>query len=170
MENELVDESVALQKRRGKNLPIFCTLSFISLGFGAISFMLSLMGGQKNEAEMFADKMDLLDTVSANPSAERIAFLKDYFNSVEFANDNYYSILLIKVIILIVGFLGVLMMYKLKKTGFYMYLAYGAITTFLVVWSAMNAGSNAAIGSAIFSIILTVLFSIIYVGQLKRMQ
>ena len=119
---------------------------------------------------MFAGKMDLLNGVSADPSAERIAILKDYFKSVEFANENFYSILFLKLIILVLGFLAVLMMYKLKKKGFYLYLGYGALTTLLVVWSAMNAGSNAAIGTAVFSIFITILFSIIYAGQLKRMK
>ena len=82
MENDLVDASVEMQKRRGKNLPIFCTLSFISIGFGAISFLLGLMGGPKSEEQMFADKMDLLNAVWANPSGERIAIIKDYFTSV----------------------------------------------------------------------------------------
>lgn len=170
MEPDLVDDSVEIQKRRGKNLPILCTLSFISIGFGIIGFLLSLMGGKKSEIEMFDDKQDLLSTVPDNASPERIALLKDYFKSVEFENDNFYLQMLLTAILLIVGFLAVLMMYSLKKTGYYLYLLYSSIAIAVAIWTIVGSDSNTGIGGSIFSIFIAILFAIFYGAQLKRMR
>ncbi|MEO9531908.1 MAG: hypothetical protein ABJG68_15855 [Crocinitomicaceae bacterium] len=170
METELVDESVELKKRRGKNLPFFCTLSFISLGFGAIKFLLGLLGSKKTEEEMFYDKQDLLSTVPDNASQERIDILKDYFKSVEFANDNYYLLLFLKLAVLAIGFFAVLWMYKLKRAGYFMYLAYSALAIGIAVWKLFGSDSNTGAVGAVFTIFIAILFSIIYGAQLKRMR
>jgi lipopolysaccharide export LptBFGC system permease protein LptF len=169
METDLVDEGIELQKRRGKNLPVFCTLSFISIGLGTIGFLLRLMGSKKTAEEMFYDKQDLLSTVPDNASLERITLLKDYFKSLEFDNDNFYVFLFLKLALLIIGFFGVLMMYKLKKTGFYLYLVYSAVAIGLAVWVMMASDSNTGAVGAVFTVFIAILFSIIYAAQLKRM-
>jgi hypothetical protein len=60
-------------------------------------------------------------------------------------------------------------MYKLKKTGFYLYLVYSAVAIGLAVWVMMASDSNTGAVGAVFTVFIAILFSIIYAAQLKRM-
>ena len=49
MDEELIDHNETVKEQRGKTLPVLCILSWISLGFGAISLMISVLTDQSQK-------------------------------------------------------------------------------------------------------------------------
>jgi hypothetical protein len=83
-------------------------------------------------------------------------------------NEVFYSFNILNLLSLIIGFMGVYIMMKLKKVGFHLYVAYSLLP---IIISYAIIPMNLIIGaSIIFSVILSAIFCVLYGLNLKHME
>lgn len=167
MDEELIDNNESTKEQRGKTLPVLCILSWVSLGFAALSLLFSVFNGPKTEEELTEEKINLLSTVNEDTSDQIKVMYEQMINSSQLVNDHHWTLSLVNLGSLLLGFGAVFLMWKLKKNGFYLYLVYSIIP--FVVSSLVMSGLFLGI-VLFFTGIFALLFVILYAVQLKRMS
>lgn len=167
MDEELIDQAATVKDQRGKTLPVLCILSWVSLGFATISLLLSVFNGPKSEEQLMEEKISLLSSVNDDTPDEVKLMYEDMIDSTQLVNEYHWTLAGINFVSILIGFFAVFLMWKLKKTGFYLYLAYSIIP--LVVSSMIMDGMFLSI-VLFFTGLFSLLFIILYAVQLKRMH
>lgn len=166
--NELVDPKQQMKERRGKTLPVICILTLVNVGWMAINAIISFATGPADQEDIDEIKEQTLAGVQEDSPEWAINMLQDTIEYTELANEKTYMLAGISLALAGLGFLAVFMMYKLKKTGFFIYLAYcaAAVAIPLVTIPGNQISTIAALTGAFTSAI----FIILYAVQLKRMD
>jgi hypothetical protein len=167
MDEELIDHSETIKEQRGKTLPVLCILSWISLGFIAIFSIISVFSGPKSEEQLMEEKIELLSSLDENAPPEVKMMYEDVIRISKTKNDYHWHFVVLDLVYLTIGFFAVLMMWRLRKTGFYLYLVYSLIpfiSAFIIMDGPYLIAWSFLIG------IFTLLFIILYTVQLKRMS
>lgn len=145
-------------------LKVLCILSFIGCGIGLVSGIMGYFSNKTLAAAGggFADMMEgMEDLEGAEGMSEAMELMGGMVDFNAMANSA-----LIQALLCVVIFIGVLMMWKRKKTGFYIYtvsnLAYGLVPIVIV---GGLAGMMGTIG-----LIFVVAFIIMYALNLKHMS
>jgi hypothetical protein len=146
-----------LEPERPQTLRILCILSFIGCGlmfllYGIGSFFISM-----DEATIgtFWDK-----AVERSPELENVDPVA-FFH--EFGLYCIYGL-----IATVFSLIGVIMMWRLEKIGFYIYAVAELATNFFSV--NMNTGQEKSYAGTIFFIIVDLVFIVLYFMQLKYMN
>jgi len=139
--------------KRPAFLNILCILSFVGIGIAFISGIINLTQLDRN-IETLKSFGGLLggDTDSA----------------VEALTNWGYTVYIITIVASLICLLGVIMMWKIKKTGFYIYVVgeiAPGIATIVLLGGFGTLGTLAIVGSLIFPIA----FIIMYAINLKHM-
>lgn len=165
---ELLDQKQVRQDQRGNTLLTLCILSWVWIGFTAIGVAMSLYQGKLSEEELVNEKYRLLETMNEDmpPFLERV--LTESIALMDKTNENFGVLMSLNLITVVVGFLGVFWMFKLKKGGFYLYLLYSLMPILVnaVFFIEFKLSQYGMIFTGFFSII----FILLYVFQLKRMS
>ncbi len=161
-------ETNSIQKKSlPETLKVLCILSFIGIGlFNFVSGIYNYATIDKKVIEMEAQIQKVED--SGNSMA--ISILQDAQNAVICAQQNKTSALIVSLISGLLCLAGVLMMWNLKKNGFFLYTIgelSPIIYTFLVI--GVGKGTFGILTSA-FTIIIPLVFVILYSVQLKHMD
>ncbi|MBL7897527.1 MAG: hypothetical protein JNJ99_03245, partial [Crocinitomicaceae bacterium] len=121
--SELLDDSHLLKEKRGTTLMVLAILSWIWIGFTVITLVISLADGKKSPEALEEEKVRILET--ATPEVIEV-FGEDYITStlsiLEISNEYFYTIQLLNLANIGIGFMAVFMMYKLRKKGYYLYI------------------------------------------------
>lgn len=114
MENMLINEDAAPQKpKRSQFLTVLCILSFIMCAIGFISGIWNIY---QSTPEAMQKNVEQLRSI--NP--EMADQMED--NMVEMQNNSFYKITpYLGLVYTLMSFLGVMMMWNRKRTGFYIY-------------------------------------------------
>ena len=144
-------------------------LSWISIGFAAVFGLLELLQGPLTEEELDVEKAlvmesmtpEMMDLIGEEYAIESIHIL-------EVSTQSFWAINLLNFAITALGFYAVLMMYRLKKFGYYLYLLYSVAP--IVLWFGFYGPGMIANFVLIFGGIFSLLFCILYGVQLKRMS
>lgn len=144
--------------KRPTLLTVLCILSFVAAGFSIIGGGLGLAAGAAVESGA------LSDLAAQSGDADAMAQMEEAMGQVEEATGGVSLTTLFGVglVLTIIGLVGVIMMWKLKKTGFYVYT--GAQVLGIVVPMAM--GGPFSLWTTVFS----VLFVVLYGMNLKHMS
>jgi hypothetical protein len=141
MSEQTTHESVGGAKTRPTLLTVMCIISWVFQGILAILLLLGAV----------AAAAITVGTQYAEANG-----------AVVTAGSNIWLTVAIAMVLLIVGFIGVLKMWKLKKQGFFLYV--GAGVAGVIVDITMGAGIS------LFSLLITAVFVVLYGLNLKHMD
>jgi hypothetical protein len=108
-----LSEGFSEAPKRPQFLTVLCILSFIGIG---LMFAFTLMGMVMNTPERQAEQIEQLRQVSPSMADEMEDQLLAQQDSVMYKIQNYINLLF-----LLGSFLGVMQMWKLKRSGLYIY-------------------------------------------------
>ncbi len=151
---------------RGTFLTVICILTFIGSGWGLLGAISGYMSADSTGAITSGVIQNAQDQMSQQDTP---AFFKDLFNSVadDLTPGKIRKSSLINIISNLFTLFGGVMMWKLKKQGFYLYVT-GIVI--LIACPLMVMGKFLGILSAIGSGFFGVVFIIMYAVNLKEMN
>lgn len=161
METPLTNQfagEIEQQPERPQFLKVLCILSFIGCGLMILIYGLGTMCLAVNE-EMIAGVWDKI--VEANPQFENV-------NPMEFFHE-FGMICVYSLIANIFSLVGVIMMWRLEKIGFFIYTIAELSTNFFSMNLDMGEESK-SYGGMILSIIIDLVFIVMYFLNLKYMN
>lgn len=169
MENNQFEDE---KPKRPTFLVVLAVLSYISIGIGSLGVLFSLIGGPSSQDEMEQQEAQLYESIEVMSDAG----MDDFVNIIETSsqqakyinNEVFYSFNILNLITLILGFLGVFLMMKLKKVGFHLYVAYSLLP--VIIMYAMIPMNLIISASIIISVILSAIFCVLYGLNLKHME
>ncbi|MGD0711717.1 MAG: hypothetical protein ABR968_11140 [Bacteroidales bacterium] len=154
MEEQNVNTTVETKKMPGF-LKVLCILSFVGIGLGFISAIYNIFTFQS--------------TIDAMKSLNGLLGGTDLGSSIDALIKYGQIVYIINAVCVIICLIGVLMMWKLKKTGFYIYLV-GEIAP--AIFSFALLGGFGALGTMamVMGLIFPIAFIIMYGLNLKHMS
>lgn len=142
-------ENVASAAEAGKRpvfLTVLCILSFISAGFGIITFvgLITAMGVATAAVGSMEGLEGVSEAASAGPSAGMT-----------------WAYIIVGLLTIIVSLIGVIKMWKLKKQGFMLYTGASVVSIIMgIVYS----------GFSVFAVIIPIAFIVMYYLNVKHMN
>lgn len=170
-ENLILETNPIEQPKRSKFLKVLCILSFVMCG---VMFLLSIWGIYQSTPKAQQKNIEQFRTI--NP--EMADQMEN--NMIEMMNNPFAKIKpYLDLVYLLISFLGVMMMWNLKRVGFYMYVVAELLpyTSLLLLGKSAlkmmgGPGGNTTIAMAmmIIMIVLDILFFVLYSRNLKEMN
>lgn len=159
--------------RRPTFLTVLCILTFIGSGFGLMSGVSNSMNAEQavSDISSLQDAIDDARVQFEDAESEKAIQLLDEFS--ESVNDSY-TVENIRVNGLgntgasLVTLLGALMMWRLRRIGFHLYVA-GSILATVVPWYAYGSGMIGMMNT-LFTGGVGLFFVILYAFNLKHLQ
>lgn len=126
------------QKKRPVFLTVLCILSYIGLGWGMFSSLINLIASQflSSFSPFFHKLVEYTKRPSRFPGGGKVEEMFDFIQNII---DNAFTMNLAALFLSLLALFGVLMMWRLKMAGFYLYL--GA-KIFIVSIPIMFLGMN----------------------------
>lgn len=152
-------------------LTVLCVLSFISTGLSLISGLVNFVLGPSSEEEMLEAKVEMTKAISDLKEvgmASWVDFMEKVQAMTEQINDNFYLASTLSLITVIIGFYGVIKMWKGFKIGFHLYIAYcllSIVTLYLYI-----SPENIPSWLVIFNLLFSGLFIFMYSRNLKWLR
>jgi len=154
-----------MKEKRGEFLYVLIVLTWVSnfsTGSSALFMLLIGKGGLEKQ----------LDIINSGASKETgLSFIDNMMNDaisiLEITMMNFNLINLMNLLVVAIGALAAFLMYKLKKTGFYLYLVYCAMELTVVYYFFGDLSS--IVLSMVLSGFFSILFVIMYSVNLKRL-
>ena len=146
-------------------LTVLCVLTFIGSGFGVFANLIAMFAAPF--LELFQTSMldEAFSHLGNNPGDE---FVKQALDMALLVIDNFLGITLSKFIFYALSLVGAIMMFRMKKIGFYLYIV--AQIGFLFI-GPIFLGWNMFVSSALFfSGFFSILFIALYGINLKHMS
>jgi hypothetical protein len=175
MEADLVDYNHLEHKKMPVFLKVLCILTFIGSGFGTLSGLYSMATHNitTKTLEQSDKAFDAMEDMENVPKA--FGDLKGDMKGVVNATKKYGMIIAVcNFCASLICLFGALLMWKLKKIGFYTYIL-GIIISVIPSILFMNAVSGAGImgvaiyGGMIFTVLLAVVFVVLYALNYKHL-
>jgi hypothetical protein len=142
--------------KRPTFLTVLCILSFIAAGFSIIG--LGLLIGGKAALESHGVTTD--SAIDGSASAYSMPGMDEAMMQAKAAAS--WPNIIGGILLSIIGLFGVIMMWKLKKTGYFVYV--GASIVGIILPLVLGAGFG------VFGTIITILFIVLYGLNLKHMR
>lgn len=169
MENQEFENK---KPKRPTFLVVLAVLSYISIGIGALGVLITLFVGPSSPEQMEQQEAQLYESIQVlneNGMDDFVRIIETSSQQARYINNEaFYSFNILNLIALIVGFIGVFMMMKLKKIGFHLYVAY-SLLPIIISYAIIPTGLIINL-SIIFSVILSAIFCIMYGLNLKHME
>jgi hypothetical protein len=158
--------------KRPQLLTVLCVLSFIMCGFTIISTVMNIAQNSPESHQRSVEQIRTINPAMADQMEDTFAMMES----------NIYLKLspYINLIFMLGSFLGVMMMWKLNKTGFYIYavaeilpyISYLFVDASKMSIPGVSAGMGATIMmvSLVFMILCDLVFVFLYSRNLKIMQ
>lgn len=166
-----INQETEQRKKRPVLLTVLCILSFITVGFGVLGVLFTLIGGEPSPEKIQAAYNELVQMASEMRDKQLTTvadMLEQAADLTVYQQHRYWSVLGINALTMITGFVGVLFMFRGKRLGFHLYIIYNLISiggTFLIVPSHM-----VPMVSVIMNLIISGLFIFLYALNLKWMN
>jgi len=154
-------------KVRPNGLTALCILSWVWMAFSLPSVVTELNTGRVTEADIREQKHVILESQTPETIEMMPWVVEESIEMLYISRDNFSTMMIINFVALIIGLIGVFLMFQLRKIGFYMYIGYSIISIayWLYYFNGMTFGWIIISTTAIFS----ALFIILYGTQLKKM-
>lgn len=150
--------NLAPQPQRPEFLKIICILSFVACGLLIITYAMGTMAMGMSEATILSvwDKV-----IASQPQLENV-------NPVEFFHE-IGKVCLYNLVANCISLIGVIMMWRLNKIGFFIYVVAELVTNFLGLDIAAGEGGK-SYGTMVFWIAMDIAFIVMYALNLKHMN
>jgi hypothetical protein len=155
-------------KPRPRLLSVLCILSFISLGLSFVSVVGSLFYGPTSSTEIVQQRADLAVSTEKMRSTG-MGEVADAFEQVQRMNEalnrHFYEASAVSILLVVLGFYGVLSMWKGRKIGFHIYIIYNlaTISNLYLFVSPTDIPSYAVI----WGVLISAIFIMLYARNLK---
>jgi hypothetical protein len=146
------------KKERPTFLTVLCILSFIGIGIAVISNLISLFATSAGSAIMDA-ATETLEEYQDIPGMDMVESAVDYASTLAIIN----------IIAALVCLWGVIWMWNLKKTGYYIYVV-AELAPVIISFILVGLGSFLGGFLALVGLIFPVLFVILYGLNVKHMS
>lgn len=166
-----INQETEQPKKRPVLLTVLCILSFITVGFGVLGVLFTLIGGEPSPEKIQSAYNELIQMASEMRDKQLTTvadMLEQAADLTVYQQHRYWSVLGINALTMITGFVGVLFMFRGKRLGFHLYIIYNLISiggTFLIVPSHM-----VPMVSVIMNLVISGLFIFLYALNLKWMN
>jgi hypothetical protein len=159
---EIVDTN---PKQRPGLLTVLCILTFIGSGFGVLNNVMGMiMSPIKNFLNPEFFEM-VLEEVQDEPARQ---FVEQALEIGQKAIEHIFEISLAQFLLYAASLTGAILMFQLKKTGFYIYATAQVLLLFVpAIFLGFNLFVNIGI---LFSSVFTILFIALYAINLKKMN
>ena len=146
-------------------LTLLCVLTFIGSGFGIFGNLMAMFATPFLEFVQPSMFEEAFNHLGNNPGDQ---FVKQALDMGLLALDNFLAITLSKFIFYALSLVGAIMMFQMKKIGFYLYIA--AQVGFLFI-GPIFLGWNLFVSIALlFSVFFSLLFIALYAINFKHMS
>jgi hypothetical protein len=143
--------------KRPQFITVLCILTWVGCGIGLIMSIVGWMGARAAGA-----MMDVAGSMADAQGMENMPGMQEAMNALKYAN----ILLIIGVVGTLLCLFGSIQMWKLKKTGFYIYVV-GELAPAIATMVLMG-GMAGAMG--IVGLIVPILFVVLYGMNLKHMN
>lgn len=158
-------------KERPTFLTVLLVMSSISIGLSILSTLSGLVSGPMDAAaiEQFTaeqyEAVGELKNLGMEDVSEMIGAMMEL--TVYQSQNNYYLFQLVNLLTLFVGGYGIFLMFKMKRMGFHLYVAYSLLP---IIWFYAFIPAALIPNFLVFgSLFLAALFIILYAIHVKRM-
>jgi len=156
---------------RPRLLTVLCILSFISLGMSFVSVVASLFFGPSSATEIEQQRIDLLElseTMRSTGLSDAVEAFEQIQRMNEALNYHFYAASAVSIALVILGFYGVLNMWKGNKIGFHVYIIYNlaAIGNLYLFVSPTDIPTYAVI----WGVLIAAIFVMLYARNLKWLR
>jgi hypothetical protein len=169
MENfDTIDNSGNQKQPRPSFLTVLCILSYIWIGFTILFGLLGIASGPMNEEEILTQKVELAKSVDEMRSLdmESLAVMMEKIQRMsESVNANFYASSIVSMLVIGLGLVGVLQMWKGKRLGFHLYIGYSLLTIMQLYFFVSPADIPSIV--VIWNLIISAVFVILYSRNLK---
>ena len=157
-----------MTENRSTTLKVLCILSWVYIGLSMISTTFEMAKGPVTPDIIEEQKSQMLEMYTEDQIEQMGGMLDDIFVFMEVSNEQFYAINTIGILTLLLGLLAVIMMFKMNRAGYYLYLTY----TIAPIASAVYffPGNFMSWVLIVFSLFFGALFAILYGLQLKTMK
>lgn len=157
-----------MKERRGQVLRALCILSFVSILWSAYDLGKEVVKGQPTPEQLHEAHYRVLNPIKEPVDELTKTVTKESIAISEIQASNFNTINLVKGISFFLGFIGVLMMWRLRRKGFWLYLLY--CITLLGLDAFYFGGFSVGLIGLIMTLVFDILFVSLYAYQLKRMD
>lgn len=158
------------QLKRPTFLTVLCILTFIGSGWGVLSQLFSLLF--TNLVDVSAQTEQLNTMMDNMESGAGISFLSGILSSsqevMQATMMHAKSIAVISLVLSLLSLCGAILMFSLRRIGFYIYTVAQLLLLFVVPYFA--GFSMIVVMGMLFSALFTVVFIILYALNLKAMR
>lgn len=166
------NEEVNSNEKKPTFLVFLAVMSFISLAFSFFGVLSSIFSGPQTEEQIEMQRAAMYDSIAtfqAQGMDDVAAMFEKLMRYTEYMNSEaFYIGLITSLITSIVGLIAVILMLKLRKIGFHLYVVYSLlpiITMYII--TPMELISTFIV---IVSLVISALFCILYGINLKHMK
>ena len=163
MENPFEEQQNKLQ--RPTFLLVLCILTFIGSGWGTLSNLFSVFTAGLTDSSM---QMEHYSSMLNGDSAVLSDILSSTMASLQATFVHAKEIAVINLVLSVISLLGAILMFQLRRIGFYFYTAAQILMLFVLPYFA---GFNfMVLAGMLFSAIFAVIFIVMYALNLKYMR
>jgi hypothetical protein len=146
-------------------------LSWVNIGFSLLTGTVKWLSGPLSSAEMKGTKVEMLTLMNEmkdNGMDSIYEFFSKVLHLTEVFNQQHYWVYGLTVLFLIIGLVGVYLMFVGKKTGFHLYIIYCLLTTVHIYFFLSPAEVPTLM--TIWSIFISGLFIFLYSRHLSWLK
>lgn len=156
------------ENKRPTFLTVLCILTFIWSGLTVLFSTNALIGGRMSPEQIENSKLQLMEAYDDDAPEVVNEFLLKSIEVLEIQNNNFFAITATGLLASLMAVFGALLMFKLNRKGFGLYIFAQAIPIFI---SFYYYGTNiAAVVSVIIQLFISLLFIFMYMVNLKHMK
>ncbi|WP_282014451.1 hypothetical protein [Marinifilum flexuosum] len=161
--------AVEMPKKRPTFLTVLCILSFIGSGGGFLYYVYNYFTFENTYSEQVAKFTEAVEMMEDNGADSGFLYNSAVNKLVELnaMNDNLDLITGAFCLFALLSFIGAIMMWKLKKNGFYLY-TFTNVFALLIPLALIDF--NAMLMNTLIGAIFTIIFIIMYAVNLKHMK
>lgn len=148
--------------QRPTMLSVLCILTFIGSGWSVLSGLFSLIGGGNSEQSM----QTMYSMINGNPDLANM--MQSMMETLQVMATHAKSIGMINLVLSVISLLGAIMMFRLKRLGFYLYAAAQVVMLFILPYFA--GFSFLVVAMFAVSAVFSAIFIILYAVNLKHLK
>jgi hypothetical protein len=157
-----------MKTNRPKALIVFGILSWLSLGIGLIGLVSNVLTGPPTDEEIRQQEIEMLSELTPEMVAETGWVVTETVEFLKITQVKFSWLSLITFVQIIIGLIAVIMMFKLRKIGFHLYIVYSLIA--LGYWILFFGQNTLGFIMAVISGVVSAIFVLLYASQLKYMN
>lgn len=157
-----------MKTNRPTALIVFGILSWLSLGLGLIGVVSNALSGPPTDEDIRQQEIEMLSQLTPEMVLESGWVVSETVDFLKTTQVKFGLLTAISFVEVIIGLIAVIMMFKLRKIGFHLYIVYSLIA--LGYWILFFGHNTLGTIMAVLSGIISGIFILLYASQVKHMN